>query len=409
MLSGSGEQGTPPAWRLTSNVMLSALKWLGLLSNQQVARVFLLLTNRVVVLADVAVACLDAHFGAAVPLPEAQSVSVLFLPQVLHVLSLHMKQDMPEAHSSCKQTLVSYLLVCGLAEKIQDLFKRAEIRGMRLFEGASPVPLLLLRAMGFLGTLVHVYRLPAEIDADHLSSPVLKMLRRTELFGIVSVLVSILLSEGRKYSEKSQIAQMPRLPQTVTSLSLQAVRILIDVARIDLATLQETLGAAHQQELYHLLVCLLDYCTSRLQATKTAQVQDENELLHETIVLLGYYCLQRRENQGIMCYGEGQTLLAKITSLPLHYFMDERGRGVLFPTILATCFCSQQNLELLRNEMNLSLLQSFLASHLAQIEEAARDSDTVSSRGFSGRFPTAFWRDAQVYFSDCTLASSAES
>lgn len=398
MLSGSGEQGVPPAWKQTSNVMLNALKWLALLSNQQSARTFLLLTNRVLSLADVAMACLQTHFRAASPLPEAQSVSVLFLPQVLHILSLHINQAVPEAHSANKQTLVSYCLISGLAESIQDLFTRAEIRGTRLFEGASSVPLLLLRAMGFLGALVNVYHLPA--DADRSVSPVLKMFRRTELFGIVGVLLSILLSDGRQ--EKSQSGQTSRFPQTVTSLAAQAVKILNDVARIDLKTLQETLGAAHQIELYHLLVWLLDFCLSRLQTTskRAESVQDDSELLHSTIALLGSYCLQNPENQGIMCYGEGQTLLAKITSLPLHYFMDERYRPVLFPTILATCFGSQQNLELLRNEMNLSLLQKFLATNLEKIE-AGRPHDP-SDVGFGGRFPVALWREAHSFFSDGT-------
>merc|ERR1712007_19339 len=145
-------------------------------------------------------------------------------------------------------------------------------------------------------------------------------------------------------------------------------------------TLQETLGAGRQQELYHLMVFLLDYCNGRLQTTQKGQNlgQDESELLHETIVLLGYYCLQREENQGIMCYGEGQPLLTKLASLPLHYFMDERGRQVLFPTILATCFQSQQNLEVLRNEMNLSLLRTFLTTHQAQ---------TQKDEGIAARFP----------------------
>ena len=101
---------------------------------------------------------------------------------------------------------------------------------------------------------------------------------------------------------------------------------------------EETLVA---RELYHLLVCLLDYCTSKLQTGKSGP-QDESDLLHETVVFLGFYCLNKEDNQGIMCYGEGptfifsfcvsqfkwsflclscfslggQTLLTKITSLP---------------------------------------------------------------------------------------------
>lgn len=403
--TGAAERsgGVPPAWRQLSNVMLSALKWLGLLCKHKPARVFLLLTNRIIVLADVAAACVDANFDNGILAADSQGGSFLFLPQVLHVLSLHVKQTLPEPAAGLQQTLISYLLVCGLSERLRDLFKRAEPRGMRLFDGASPVPLFLLRAMGFLGTLVSAYRLPntserAVADTGSLEddgTPVLRMLRRTELFGIVNVLVSILLAEGRR--EKPPNTQVQKLPQTVTSLCVQAVRIINHVARIDLPTLQAALGAC-RHELYHLFLCLFDYCASRMQGIKPGHSGDETELLHEAIMLLGYYCLRCAESQGIMSYGEGQTLLSKVTSLPLYYFMDERGCSVLFPTLLATCFQSKHNLELLRNEMNLSLLRKFLESNLEMRELGTLPE--VAMQGFGGRFPPALWQEALEFFAD---------
>jgi len=322
---------------------------------------------------------------------------VLFLPQLLHILALHTKQTLPDSFGD-QGHLAGYLLLCGLAEKLKDLFGRAEIR-LKLFDGASPLPLLLLRAMGFLGTLVGAYRLPASPTAEALQvhKEVLNSLQRTELFGIVSVLVSILLSpEGRR--EKGA-----KLPQTVISLCVQAVRILNSVAKIDLRKLQKTLaaGADRQQELYHLLVALLDYCSARAPAsiTKPSHVAtpgqaEENDLLVETVVLLGFYCLQEPKNQAIMCYGEGQALLTRLTSLPLHYFMDERGRTILFPTILATCFKSEQNLEILRSEMNLTLLTSFLTSLIARAEGKQQD---AAQLGICIRFPSALWQEALTF------------
>jgi len=401
MQSSAAERNMSPAMKQLSSVMLSALKWLGLLSKQKISRVFLLLTNRVVLLADVAVACL-----ATMNLLETQSMQSLFLPQVLHVLSLHVKQTLPDSAACFRQKLISYLLVCGLSEKLRDLFKGAGLRGMRLFDGASPVPLLLLRSMCFLGTLVNAYRLPAEASIELTvaasgeapsSAPVLQMLSRTDLFGIVSVLGTILTPDKAK-APGSQAAERAKLPQTVTSLAVQAVRILNQVARIHLGTLQETLGA-YQQEFYHLLVCILDYCAV-YQGPKPGQSQgqDESELLHESVVLLGNYCLLHQERQALMCYGEGHNLLTKITSLPLYYFMDEKGKLLLFPTILATCFQSEQNLELLRNEMNLSLLRNFLTALLEQKEEGRLTEAAVN--GFGGRFPEALWPQAREFFSD---------
>lgn len=385
------ERDMPHSCRQMRNVTLSALKWLGLLSKHKVSRMFCLLTNRILPLADLAVACLDAHFHAEAPAADAQSVSILFLPQLLHVLSLHVRQGLPDAVASLRRLLISYFLVSKLSGKLRDFFQQAEIRGLKLFDGASPVPLFLLRSMGFLGTLVNAYRVPADREPTD-TAPVLHMMRRTELFGIVSVLVSILLSGGPL--EKQASAQAQKLPQTVISICLQSVRILNNVARIDLSTLQDLGTCRH--EFYHLLSCLFEYCAARLHNSKAAG-QDENELLHELLALIGYYCLLQEENQRIMAYGEGQSLLMKITSLPLHYFMDENDRFLLFPTILAACFRSDTNLELLRNEMNLSLLQNFLTGLLAKdsraLPEMARD-------GFGGRFPVSLWREALGFFSE---------
>lgn len=265
------------------------------------------------------------------------------------------------------------------------------------------MPLLLLRAMCFLGTLLGAYRLPQPEpfpEASEAHSHVLTLFHRSELFGIVSILVSILLSEGRR--EKGI-----KLPQTVVSLFVQAVRILNSTARIDLPVLQKTLGAGpKQQELYHLLVALLDYCSSRIPASVTKPNQssastgqtEENDLLHETVVLLGFYCLQAPENQTIMCYGEGQALVTRLTSLPLHYFMDKQGQAILFPTVLATCFRSQQNLELLMSEMNPSLLRSFLSSHLSQRNSS--DSEVPRQEGpypLAARFPPSLWEEALAF------------
>merc|ERR1712232_376476 len=164
------------------------------------------------------------------------------------------------------------------------------------------------RAMDFLGTLLGTYRLPPGVSSSTINAisgesavgaacteeeaiqsagfAVLQTLRNTELFGVVSVLVSILLSKGPLEKQSAAGQGPPKLPQTVVSLSVRAVRILNHVARLDLATLQQAC-ACRQQEIYHLMVCLFDYCSSRLQGARpgASQGQDESDLLHETIIL----------------------------------------------------------------------------------------------------------------------------
>eukprot|EP00971_Amphidinium_carterae_P298357 5928181-Amphidinium_carterae.1 len=142
--------------------------------------------------------------------------------------------------------LASYMLVSGMPEKLCELFKEAEMRGMRIFEGGSLMPLLLLRAMSFLSALTEAYRVrgPAEVGKDsnaaepeskaegrmfasRVSCQVVTTVRETELFGIVSILGSVLLADGGRRDRE--------IPQTVLSLSLEAMRILNAIACIDLA------------------------------------------------------------------------------------------------------------------------------------------------------------------------------
>ncbi|CAE7760082.1 SCAPER [Symbiodinium necroappetens] len=309
------------------------------------------------------------HFAEALKPQDVEGGPVLFLPQLLHVLALHMKQAPPEGARELQGSLAAYLILCGLAEKLRELFGRAEIR-LKLFDGASPLPLLLLRAMCFLHILVTAYRRPGGAQPEANSSPevvaaiaasherVLETLRNTELFGVVGILVSILLSEGRR--EKGA-----KLPQTVVSLCVQALRILNCVAQIDLKTLQKTMGAGAGRQ------------------------QERAALVDSGLGHYGFYCLEAPQNQTILCYGEGQVLLCRLAALPLHYFMEERGKSILFPTILASCYESEQNLDVLRSEMNLSLLKNFLNAQIAQGEEA-RPPDGLPP--FSCRFPPALWQ-----------------
>jgi hypothetical protein len=60
------------------------------------------------------------------------------------------------------------------------------------------------------------------------------------------------------------------------------------------------------------------------------QGQEENELLHETIVLLGYYCLQRGENQGIMCYGnENPKIIPSFPQFPSQWLGRSKSKSTV--------------------------------------------------------------------------------
>lgn len=83
-----------------------------------------------------------------------------------------------------------------------------------------------------------------------------------------------------------------------------------------------------QEQLYHLFNYLLFY------TVETADKQDDSkELLHETILLIGYFCMNNEKNQALLCKGEN-TIIQKLCALPIAYFHDKKLKEILFPTLI---------------------------------------------------------------------------
>ena len=55
------------------------------------------------------------------------------------------------------------------------------------------------------------------------------------------------------------------------------------------------------EQLYHLFNYILYYTVDTAGGEKQ---EDSKELLHETIVMIGYYCLHNEKNQAVLCKGE---------------------------------------------------------------------------------------------------------
>lgn len=63
------------------------------------------------------------------------------------------------------------------------------------------------------------------------------------------------------------------------------------------------------------------------------QDKDIDDLLHETIVLIGYYSLNNEIGQKLMTKGESPIII-KLCNLPVNYFKDKRLTDILFPTLI---------------------------------------------------------------------------
>eukprot|EP00386_Alphamonas_edax_P008890 GDKI01029106.1.p1 GENE.GDKI01029106.1~~GDKI01029106.1.p1 ORF type:complete len:199 (-),score=63.12 GDKI01029106.1:20-616(-) len=161
------------------------------------------------------------------------------------------------------------------------------------------------------------------------------------------------------------------------------MKTLNNAARIHLPTVQRVLGGC-QSELYHILVFALDYCHWRLDSAEECR-----ELLHEALFLIGYHCALCPPNQTIMAYGEGTSLLSRLSSLPLSYFVDEKLRLILFPTLLSAIFGNSKNLRILQADFNILPLKKFVANQMVAQEkerggERGKEQLAVSDGGGAG-------------------------
>lgn len=127
----------------------------------------------------------------------------------------------------------------------------------------------------------------------------------------------------------------------------------------------------------HITRYILSYCN---------HWPENRSLLHQVILLLGYFCLmnpdnQVRENcnafqfvstviqilfvlflflQAIIQSGQSPSILEQLCGLPFEYFSDPSLTKILLPTLISCCYPNTETLKVLELEMSPSMLASFI-------------------------------------------------
>jgi len=148
------------------------------------------------------------------------------------------------------------------------------------------------------------------------------------------MIATLLLTLNDPFKASLAGEQTLLLPQTVLSLTIISIKALNNMIRMDCRMIQKLLTVDHSETLYHLLNFLLVYCEANLSVE---DADDVRELLHETLLFIGYYCLLHEENQNMLQRGEN-SILQKLCNLPLMYFMDKRLKDILFPTLISCTY-----------------------------------------------------------------------
>lgn len=113
------------------------------------------------------------------------------------------------------------------------------------------------------------------------------VLQSTELFGIIQMITTLLLTcnETFKASAPYSANNLVVLPQTILSLTIFSIKVLNNVMRMDVGIAQNLMHDLNEQ-LYHLLSFILTYTETHIDEN-----DDAKELLHETLIFIGYFCL----------------------------------------------------------------------------------------------------------------------
>lgn len=191
------------------------------------------------------------------------------------------------------------------------------------------------------------------------------MLEQTEIYGIITLLSNILLP-GKVDSV---------LPQSILNVSIQCIKVLNNVARLDLNCFQKVaVIEGNKERMSNIFNYVLSYSIKKIEES-----DDIKEFCHETLMCIGYFCLEQKDNQELFNKGE-TTMLQKLCTLPFNYFFDPLLKEILLPTLIVLCFEQERNTEILYREIHSKLIVDYLSSKLESEEKPKKMEEREEDR-----------------------------
>ncbi|GFS97997.1 s phase cyclin A-associated protein in the endoplasmic reticulum [Nephila pilipes] len=288
--------------------------------------------------------------------------------------------------------VISYIISIGIVDKLSQFINC--IQGP--INNEAEVAAFLLDCISFLSALIKLNSEcfnPASNRKTEDPTQLIATFRVTNMVGSVSLLYSLLLHNGA--SSRIEGMPPPSLPKQIEVLAYSTLCMLNHMAVMSLQAFQSILGSeALSLQLRHITSHLFWYCN---HFTSEA-------LLHEIILLVGYFTVLNPENQSIIQAGQNPTVLQQLCCLPFLYFSDSELTDILFPTLIACCYKNPANKTILQQEMTSELLSNYIeVKYLNTEENTLKESKTdVHDKRwiFPVRFPKGHWSSAKHYFSN---------
>ncbi|GIX87027.1 s phase cyclin A-associated protein in the endoplasmic reticulum [Caerostris extrusa] len=290
------------------------------------------------------------------------------------------------------QDMISYIVSIGIVDKLSQFFNC--VQGP--INNETEVATFLLDCISFLSELIKLNSECSSSTSNRKtedSTQLIATFRVTNMVGSVSFLYGLLLHSGT--SSRTEGTPPPQLPKQIEVLAFLTLCMLNHMAVMNLQAFQSILGSEGLSlQLRHITSHLLWYCS---HFTSEA-------LLHEIILLVGYFTVLNAENQSIIQAGQRPTVLQQLCCLPFLYFSDTELTDILFPTLIACCYKNPANKTILQQEMTSELLSNYIEVKYLNAEENRIKENKTSVNDkrwlFSVRFPKCHWSSAKHYFSN---------
>ena len=322
---------------------------------------YMIVTNRISIIADLLLWVLNK--------PTKIPLGISFLPDLIQIITVHIKHRIAFECLLMKEDLLEYLLLSNIVGKFRT--KYISLTGpSEITTGFGSFSLVLLKSLAMFETLTYQINInyltkPVYIKQTKISQNILYVFEYSELFGLIQLLSILLLSNGPlRPNEKVKIKQQQ---QIVISASLLSIKIINNICRIDLNLVQNLMAQTiNQEQIQHVILYIICYSLEYLDT-----LDEIKELLHEVLLLTSYLSLQNERFQNLVSKGE-MTIIQQICQLPFSYFSEKLLKDILFPTLITITYNHERNTKILSNEINLELIVLYLKEKI-QLEPIAEE------------------------------------
>jgi len=164
-----------------------------------------------------------------------------------------------------------------------------------------------------------------------------------------------------------------------TEIVLNALDVMIVVARLDISMFQELLSSPSlQPQFYHVLNALLDK-SSMSDINDGTKMDAKDKVIKKSLILMGFHALNCQKNQESLNWGTQPTALQRICSLPFRFFSEEENKHVLFPTLISVCYENNRNTSVVELELSVDMIVDYIEKMIKEMEVVATTGTSTNS------------------------------